>query len=217
MSGIIYTPPAGAGVTPDLNTVMLAGNSTTVNYQGTGIELALRRVIGPTSYTADQMDFVLLCDVSAGNVTIRLQPSVSNVFVIKLDGYNPPNKVIITVIGGGTVDGLPYELTQRHASVIVTAKGDGVNYIVLGSHKSLSSTASGTYSVMGFVGTAITIPHTLNAIPTGVTIAPGTNGASFLLANYYFLTVDATNITVDFGIPLASASQIDIFWSVTRN
>lgn len=217
MSGIIYTPPAGVGVTPDLNTVMMAGNSTAVNYVGTGIELALRRVIGPTIYTAGKMDFVLLCDVSAGNVTIRLPPSVANVFVIKLDGYTPPNKVIITVIGGGTVDGLPYELTQKHASVIVTAKGDGVNYIVLGSHQSLSSTASGTYSVIGFAGTAITMPHTLNAIPTGVSITPGSFNATLLLQNAYFITVDAVNITIDFGVPLANPGQIDIFWSVTRN
>ena len=218
MSGIIYTPPAGGGSVGDLDAVMMIGNTTTVNYIGTGIALSVRGVIGPTTYRPDKNDYCLLCDVSAGNVNIELNAALGNVYAIKLVNFSAGKVVRITVFGGGTLDGFTtYELTRKHACVIVSSKQNNADYTIIGSYEALSSTASGLYSILGFAGTSITIPHTLNAVPTGVTITSASIGASLLLANAYYVTADATNITVDFGTPLATPSLVEIYWTVTRN
>jgi hypothetical protein len=218
MSGIIYTPPTAAPVIPDLDQVMNVGNITSVSYIGTGISLGIRTVTGPATYNVTDNDFLLLCDIGAGNVNINVDGIYQNIYSIKLINWQPGNVVRINIIGGGTIDGaLTYILTRAHGSVIIASKQNTLDFAVIGSNDATGSVNSGRYTAAAFVGATLTIPHTLNVVPTGVTITPGDFDGLSLLTNPYFVTVNATNITIDFTAPVAVPNPFVIFWSVTRN
>jgi len=218
MSGIIYTPPAGAGIIPDLDQVMNVGNTTTVPYIGTGIGLMRKVITGPTVYTPATDDFLLLCDIGAGNVTIELDPLLTNLYAIKLINFTAGNHIDITVLSGGRIDGqTQYRLTRNHGSILVQSRKNTTDYIVIASNDALGSVNSGRYTAGSFVGSTLTIPHTFNAIPTGVTILPGNFDGLSLLSNPYFVTVNSTDITIDFTAPVAMPNPFVIFWTVTRN
>ena len=216
MSGIIYTPPAGAGVTPDLNTVMTVGNSTTQPYVGTGIGLNTQTIV-TSSYTPTPDDFLLLVDVSAGNVNINVPLSFYGILAVKLINYTPGNVCRVRIDPPGTIDGANlYTLTRQHGSIII-AQRNATDFVVLASNDGLGSVNSGRYTANFFVGQFLIIPHTFNAVPTGVTIMPGDFDALSLLSNPYFVTVNATDITIDFTAPVATPNPFAIFWTVTRN
>jgi hypothetical protein len=218
MSGIIYTPPTAAAVIPDLDQVMNTGNITTVAYIGTGISLGTRTVTGPATYNVTDTDFLLLCDISAGNVNINIDSVYQQIYSVKLVNWQQGNIARITITGGGTIDGIPtYVLTRAHGSVIIASKGNAGDFAVIGSNDALGSVNSGKYTAAAFAGATLTIPHTLNVIPTGVTITPGDFDGLSLLSNSYFVTVNATNITIDFTALVAMPNPFVIFWSVTRN
>jgi len=217
MSGIIYTPPAGAGVTPDLNTVMTVGNSTTQPYVGTGIGLATQTIV-TSSYTPTPDDFLLLVDVSAGNVNINVPLSFYGILAVKLINYTPGHVVRVRIDPPGTIDGLPlYTLTREHGSIIIAQK-NATDYAVLASNDGLGSVNSGRYTAPTFTGSILSIPHTLNAIPTGVTIEPGDiDGLNLLSSVPYFITVTSTDININFTLGTSVLNPFAIFWTVTRN
>jgi hypothetical protein len=216
MSGIIYTPPAGAGVIPDLDQVMTVGNSTTQNYVGTGIALNTFTVV-TGSYAPTPDDFLLLVDASTGNVNINVPVSFFGILAVKLINYTPGNVVRVRIDPPGTIDGAgQYTLTRRHGSIII-AKKNATDFVVLANNDGTGSVNSGRYTAAGFVGATLTIPHALNAVPTGVTITPGDFDGMSLLANPYFVTVNSTDITIDFTAPVAVPNPFVIFWSVTHN
>lgn len=218
MSGIIYTPPAGAGIIPDLDQVMNVGNTTTVPYIGTGIGLMRKVITGPTVYTPATDDFLLLCDIGAGNVTIELDPLLTNLYAIKLINFTAGNHIDVTVLSGGRIDGqIQYRLTRNHGSILVQSRKNTTDYIVIASNDGLGSINSGRFTSNAFVGQFLTIQHSFNAIPTGVTILPGDFDGLSLLSNPYFVTVNATDITIDFTAPVAMPNPFVIFWTVTRN
>jgi hypothetical protein len=67
------------------------------------------------------------------------------------------------------------------------------------------ATFSGTGSQTAFV-----IPHTLDGTPTTVRVTP----ASAVAAALYYITVDGTNITVNFVVaPASGASNVLLYWS----
>ena len=69
-----------------------------------------------------------------------------------------------------------------------------------------------------FTGFVLSIPHTLNAIPTGVTIEPGDiDGLNLLSSVPYFITVTSTDININFALGVSVINPFAIFWSVTRN
>jgi hypothetical protein len=217
MSGIIYTPPAGAGIIPDLNTVMIAGNSTTQPYVGTGIGLATQTIV-TSSYTPTPDDFLLLVDVSAGNVNINVPLSFYGILAIKLINYTPGNVCRVRIDPPGTIDGAgQYILTRQHGSIII-AQRNATDFVVLASNDGLGSVNSGRYTAPMFTGFVLSIPHTLNAIPTGVTIEPGDiDGLNLLSSVPYFITVTNTDININFTLGASSLNPFTIFWSVTRN
>jgi len=216
MSGIIYTPPAGAGVTPDLNTVMIVGNGTTRPYVGTGIGLATQTIV-TSSYTPTPDDFLLLVDVSAGSVNINVPLSFYGILAVKLINYTPGHVVRVRIDPPGTIDGLPaYTLTREHGSIIIAQK-NATDYAVLASNDGLGSVNSGVYVNATFTGNTITIPHTLNTLPLGVTIEPGNPFTGQLLTSDYYLSRTTTDILVILSAPVIIPSGIQIFWTVTRN
>jgi hypothetical protein len=216
MSGIIYTPPAGAGVTPDLNTVMIAGNSTTQNYVGTGIALNTFTVV-TASYAPTPDDFLLLVDASTGNVNINVPVSFFGILAVKLINYTPGNVVRVRIDPPGTIDGVgQYTLTRQHGSIII-GKKNATDFVVLASNDALGSVNSGVYVDPAFTGSTITIPHAFNAIPQGITIEPGDSGAANVLGSSYFITRTATDIVINLSIVVTLPTAITIFWSVTRN
>ena len=218
MSGIIYTPPAGAGTIPDLDQVMNVGNTTTVSYSGTGMRLNKRNLVGPISYNVDDNDFLLLCDIGAGNVNINIDGIYQNIYSIKLVNWQPPHLVRINIIGGGTIDGsITYPLTRAHGSVIIASKQNGLDFAVIASNDGLGSVNSGVYVDATFTGNIITIPHTLNTLPTGVTIEPGNSLTGQILLSGYFINRNTTDIIITLATTLVIPSGIQIFWSVTRN
>lgn len=215
MSGIIYTPPAGAGVNPDLNTVMTVGNSTTQPYVGTGIGLATQTIV-TSSYTPTPDDFLLLVDVSAGNVNINVPLSFYGILAVKLINYTPGNVCRVRIDPPGTIDGANlYTLTRQHGSIII-AQRNATDFVVLASNDGLGSVNSGVYNDAAFSGSTITIPHTLNIIPTGVTVEPGNSVTMSLFLSGYFITRTSTDIIIN----LAAVSlpvNIQVIWTVTRN
>jgi len=216
MSGIIYTPPAGAGVTPDLNTVMIAGNSTTQTYVGTGIALNKNTIV-TGSYSPTPDDFLLLVDASTGNVNINVPVTFFGILAVKLINYTAGNVVRVRINPPGTIDGANlYTLTRQHASIIIAQK-NATDFVVLASNDGLGSVNSGRYTANAFSGQFLIIPHTFNAVPTGVTIVPGDFDGLSLLSNPYFVTVNATDITIDFTAAVAMPNPFVIFWTVTRN
>jgi hypothetical protein len=217
MSGIIYTPPTAAPVIPDLDQVMNTGNVTTVSYIGTGICLSTSTVIAGT-YTLDDNNYLILCDISAGNVNINVDGIYNNIYCIKLVNWQPGNLVRINVIGGGTIDGaLTYVLTRAHGSVIIASKHNTLDYAVLASNDALGSVNSGVYVDLAFTGGTITIPHTFNAIPQGISIVPGTSATANIIGGPYWIVRTASNIIINLPIVVVVPTPIEIFWSVTRN
>ena len=214
MSGIIYTPP-GAGVTPDLNTVMTVGNSTTRPYVGTGIGLNTQTIITP-SYTATPDDFLLLVDVSANSVNINVPLTFYGILAVKLINYTAGHVVRVRIAPPGTIDGLPaYIITREHGGIII-AQRNATDYAVLASNDGLGSVNSGVYNNATFSGSTITIPHTLNVIPTGVTIEPGNNVTMSLFLSGYFITRTSTDIIINL-VAVSLPANIQVIWTVTRN
>lgn len=217
MSGIIYTPPPGAGVTPDLDQVMTVGNSTTQNYVGTGISLNTFTVV-TGSYSPTPDDFLLLVDASTGNVNINVPVSFFGILAVKLINYTPGNVVRVRIDPPGTIDGVGlYTLTRQHGSIII-GKKNATDFVVLANNDGLGSVNSGRYTAPFFTGSVLSIPHTLNAIPTGVTIEPGDiDGLNLLSSVSYFITVTNTDININFTLGASVLNPFAIFWSVTRN
>ena len=217
MSGIIYTPPAGAGIIPDLDQVMNVGNTTTVPYIGTGIGLMRKVITGPTVYTPATDDFLLLCDIGAGNVTIELDPLLTNLYAIKLINFTAGNHIDVTVLSGGRIDGqTQYRLTRNHGSILVQSRKNTTDYIIIASNDALGSVNSGVYNDAAFSGSTITIPHTLNAIPTGVTVEPGNSVTMSLFLSGYFITRTSTDIIINL-VAVSLPASIQVIWTVTRN
>jgi hypothetical protein len=218
MSGIIYAPPTGAAVIPDLDQVMNVGNFTTVAYIGTGISLGTRTVTGPATYNVTDTDFLILCDVGAGNVNINVDGAYQNIYSIKLVNWQFGNIARITITGGGTLDGsLTYVLTRSHGSVIIASKQNGGDFAVIGSNDALGSVNSGVYVNGAFTGGTITIPHTLNAIPQGITVEPGNVATANIIGGPYWISRTAANIIINLPVVVVVPTSIEIFWSVTRN
>jgi len=217
MSGIIYTPPAGAGVTPDLDQVMTVDNSTTQNYVGTGIALNTFTVV-TSSYVPTPDDFLLLVDASTGNVNINVPITFFGILAVKLINYTPGNVVRVRIDPPGTIDGVNlYTLTRQHGSIII-GKKNVTDFVVLASNNALGSVNSGRYTSPSFTGFVLSIPHTLNAIPTGVTIEPGDiDGLNLLSSVPYFITVTNTDININFTLAAGAVNPFTIFWTVTRN
>jgi hypothetical protein len=218
MSGIIYTPPTAAAVIPDLDQVMNVGNSTTVAYLGNGIVLGKRTVTGPATYNVTDTDFLILCDIGAGNVNINVDGAYQNIYAIKLVNWQQGNLARVNIIGGGTIDGVPsYPLTRAHGSVIIASKQNGLDFAVIASNDGLGSVNSGVYVNATFTGNTITMPHTLNTLPTGVTIEPGNSLTGQILLSGYFINRTTTDIIITIGTTIVIPSGIQIFWTVSRN
>jgi hypothetical protein len=159
-----------------------------------------------------------LCDIGAGNVNINIDGIYQNIYSIKLVNWQPPHLVRINIIGGGTIDGsITYPLTRAHGSVIIASKQNGLDFAVIASNDGLGSVNSGVYVDATFTGNIITIPHTLNTLPTGVTIEPGNSLTGQILLSGYFINRNTTDIIITLATTLVIPSGIQIFWSVTRN
>jgi hypothetical protein len=218
MSGIIYTPPTAAAVIPDLDQVMNVGNFTTVAYIGNGIVLGTRTVTGPATYNVTDTDFLILCDIGAGNVNINVDGAYQNIYAIKLVNWQLGNIARVNIIGGGTIDGaLSYPLTRAHGSVIIASKQNGLDFAVIANNDGLGSVNSGVYVDAAFTGNTITMPHTLNTLPTGVTIEPGNSLTGQILLSGYFINKTTTDIIITLGTTIVIPSGIQIFWTVSRN
>lgn len=219
MSGIIYTPPAGTGIPPDLQSVMMVGNSTTETYLGTGIGLQQRTVTGPIIYTVTDTDFLICCNISLGNIVIDLNSAFQNLFAIKIIGTITPgfNVRIIVDGGAGRIDGTTdYYLTRNNGGVLIESRKNGSDYIILSGFNSTGSVNSGIFTLAAFFGGTLVIPHNLNAQPTGVTVTPGDINASGIFALGYFVTLSTTNITINF-VGAGIGNPITVIWSITRN
>jgi hypothetical protein len=216
MSGIIYTPPAGAGVTPDLDQVMTVGNSTTQNYVGTGISLNTFTVV-TGSYAPTPDDFLLLVDASTGNVNINVPITFFGILAVKLINYTPGNVVRVRIDPPGTIDGAgQYTLTRQHGSIII-GKKNATDFVVLANNDGLGSVNSGVYVDPAFTGGTITIPHTFNAIPQGISIEPGNAATANIIGGPYWISRTASNIIINLPVVVVVPTSIEIFWSVTRN
>lgn len=211
------TMPAPVAIVPDLDTVMNTGNITTISYSGTGMRLNKRILVGPVTYTPDDNDYLMLCDVSAGDVLLELNGAYQSLYVIKLVNYNPPNKVRISVLAGGTIDAQSiYFLTREFESLYIGSAQNTSDYYVLASHLSNGNVNNGKYVEPTFIGSTITIPHQLNAVPNSAYITAGNAAAAALLVSDYYITMTDTDLIIELTTVGASVA-IEIYWGVTKN
>lgn len=216
VSTIFGPTTPGTSSIADLDTVMSIGNGTSYAYYGTGMGMSIAVANGPITYTPTDADYTILCDCTAGNVRIDLDPNLPNMFYIKAVAVPPGNNVNISVMLGGSIDGQnPIFLTRPNESILVVKK-NAIDYAIVSSHLSVGTFNSGKFTQALFFGTTVTIPHKLNRLPDSAYITAANSLSATLLVSDYYITLTATDLIIELSA-VGAGITIEFYWGVTKN
>lgn len=220
MSSISYTSVTGGQT---LQTVTLAGNTTTVPMYGSG--LGLSAIFTTTNYLVLDTDYGVYCDVTGGSIIVTL-PGGANVvkqlFAIKLLAPAAGNTVLIDVGGGGIIEGaVNYTLTANDEAITVQCVAVGVYMIVPTSTGGGggSTTTGGVAVDATFTGFVFEINHGLPGIPDTWYALPFNANAALALSSAgqgYRITAGGAKLFITFNVAFAVATNLQFVWGATR-